>query len=456
MFLPPVGPVFLAQLLGPANHRIALRLWLLVLRRKGHGLFAVKFQSPLGAVNPRAASHEIVVQVAADIHCHAGVTVESGDHVRLVPAILVVVDSTGSHGLLRRGLQSQHGVDSGQDVHIEVAGQPFAVIRVAPPPEEALGIKGYLGRVTQEAFPVDRLRAGVRRNRIDPGTAGVVPVHPAIDGRDVAQSPALNNLPRFGKDNVAPPLAAHLHPAVVLFHRVDNLEAFLDLVRHRLFAINVLAGCAGVFHDLGVPVVHGGHNDKVDVLAVKNSTVVFGGVELLAGVLLGGNQPAVVKVGDGHHLNPGGAKRGGQVITTPNSCADGSKSEPVRRWYGPRRRHCPRRFQHRHLRCRTDRGGARSYSHEISPCHRIFCHKGLASLRKSANEIKTFGVTGKFDRNPREVKAFCSRNLRPPCASADGSPASDARSFRPCFVVYPSTARRSAAALMDCSTRPAS
>ena len=112
------------------------------------------------------------------------------------------------------------------------------------------------------------------------------------------------------ENHVAPPLAAHLHPAVVLSHCIDDLEAFLNFVRHRLFAIDILAGGAGVFHDLRVPVVHGRHNDKIDVLAVENSAVVFGSIQFLASVLLGGNQPSVVEVGNRHHFNSRGTKRG--------------------------------------------------------------------------------------------------------------------------------------------------
>jgi hypothetical protein len=55
---------------------------------------------------------------------------------------------------------------------------------------------------------------------------------------------------------------------------LDHPVALLDGVAHRFFDVDVLAGFDGVDHHLGVPVVGGGDEDGVDVLAFQQAAVV--------------------------------------------------------------------------------------------------------------------------------------------------------------------------------------
>ncbi len=64
---------------------------------------------------------------------------------------------------------------------------------------------------------------------------------------------------------------AHLADALVLFDGLHHGSAFLDAVRQRLLAIDVLSGLAR--HDRGdsVPVVGRGDDDGVDILAIEHA-----------------------------------------------------------------------------------------------------------------------------------------------------------------------------------------
>ena len=55
----------------------------------------------------------------------------------------------------------------------------------------------------------------------------------------------------------------------------------VDGVGHRLFAVDVLAGLHGVDRHLGVPVVGGGDQDDVDILAIEELPVVLGDAVLV-------------------------------------------------------------------------------------------------------------------------------------------------------------------------------
>ena len=83
-------------------------------------------------------------------------------------------------------------------------------------------------------------------------------------------------------------------------------ESVFHGVRHRLLAVNVFAGGACVFENVTVLVVHGGNQDRVNVLAVENLAVVADGldVRVLYGFLRGG-VAAVVKIADRDALNAG-------------------------------------------------------------------------------------------------------------------------------------------------------
>ena len=74
---------------------------------------------------------------------------------------------------------------------------------------------------------------------------------------------------RFGADHGADTLRADLHDASGFLRGGHHLDAVLRAVRHRLLAINVLAGIHRVHHHLLVPVVRHRRDDAVDVLVVQ-------------------------------------------------------------------------------------------------------------------------------------------------------------------------------------------
>jgi len=70
-------------------------------------------------------------------------------------------------------------------------------------------------------------------------------------------------------------------------------------VDHGFFEVDVLASFDGVDGGLFVPVVGGGDEDGVDVLAGEDLAVVAGGEEVGAPQLFGVGEAAVVAVGGG-------------------------------------------------------------------------------------------------------------------------------------------------------------
>ena len=254
---------------------------------------------------------------------------------------------------------------------VKVAWQAFAVVPETAPAEEALGVEGTLRRAAQKLVPVDRPLAGVGWDRIHPGAARVVAVDPGLDGRHLPESAARVDLPGLGEYDPAAALAAYLHDAVVLFRRARHGEAFLDRVRHGLFAIDVLAGGAGVFHDLRVPVVRRGDDHEVHVLAVENGAVVLGGRKLFPGDLLRGGQAAVIKVADRHHLRARAGKRRLQVFAPAHSCADGREPQRVARRDGGSGGAESARFEQRHLGGGARRRSPRSKTDKVAPGQRV-------------------------------------------------------------------------------------
>ena len=86
-------------------------------------------------------------------------------------------------------------MDPGEQVDEQVAGDGRAVVPVVPPAEEPDGVERALGRVAQEAVPVDRLGRGVGRDRVLPGADVRVAVVPRLDRVDLADAPLAGSAP---------------------------------------------------------------------------------------------------------------------------------------------------------------------------------------------------------------------------------------------------------------------
>ena len=233
-------------------------------------------------------------------------------------------------GALRGSVDAGDELDAGEQVHEQISAESLAVVGEAAPAEEADGIEGELGRVAEEGIPVDGLFTGVGRNGIDPGAAGRVAIPVSVDGEDFAQFAGIVNLFRFRVEHGTHALAADSDHAFMFLRGFDHGESVFDEMRHRLLAVDVFAGSAGVFEDVAVLVIHSGDEDGVDVFAVENGAVVAGSRD--AGIFhrfLRGGVTAVVEVADGDALYAGNVKRGLEMFASANAGADGGEANGV-------------------------------------------------------------------------------------------------------------------------------
>ena len=109
-----------------------------------------------------------------------------------------------------------------------------------------------------------------------------------------------------------------LHDPLVLAGGLDALAALEDIVAARLLHVHVLAGLAGPDRDQRVPVVAGGHRDRVEVLVFQGLADVLVRTWALMPLLLFdarhalGEQPAV-GIDQGHDLHPGDRRVGADI-----------------------------------------------------------------------------------------------------------------------------------------------
>jgi hypothetical protein len=69
-------------------------------------------------------------------------------------------------------------------------------------------------------------------------------------------------------------LGSHLDNATSAPDRVDNLKTLLDLMRHRLFYVHVLACVDGVDHHARMPVIGRGDNHGVEAFVIQQLAVI--------------------------------------------------------------------------------------------------------------------------------------------------------------------------------------
>ena len=87
-------------------------------------------------------------------------------------------------------------------------------------------------------------------------------------------------------EHLAALLGADLKHALGLFQHLDDLLAFVDRERQRLFAVNILAGLHRLDGDLGMPMVRCDDGDDVDVLAIEYLAVIAldGDFDIFSGI----------------------------------------------------------------------------------------------------------------------------------------------------------------------------
>ncbi len=90
-----------------------------------------------------------------------------------------------------------------------------------------------------------------------------------------ADDAGVHHLFGFEKQVEAAALRAHLHNAFGAPHGLDNPEAFLDLVRHGLFDIHVLARFHGIDDHGRVPVIGRRHHHRVERFVVEQLLIMI-------------------------------------------------------------------------------------------------------------------------------------------------------------------------------------
>src|SRR6266581_2783339 len=187
-----------------------------------------------------------------------------------------------------------------------------------------------LGCAADESIPVNRFFAGVGRDGIDPGAAGRIAVPVRVDGKNFTELARIVNLFRLGVEDGADALAADGDHAIVLVRGFHHGESVFDGVRHGLLAVTVFAGGASIFENVPVLVIHGGDENRINILAIEDRAVVAGGGN--AGILyrfLGGGVAAVVEIADSHALDAGHIERSLEVFASANAGADGGEADGV-------------------------------------------------------------------------------------------------------------------------------
>jgi hypothetical protein len=375
MVFVPFLQILVSQHGRPAVNRIAFRLGTRVLRLVGEGR-VFDDHGALGAVEADELA-ALVVQVAAQSDAAVGIVVESFDEVGELAAILEVEQASGGLGAQGGLFDAGDELDAGEQVDEEIAAEALAVVFVATPAEEANGIERDFGRVAEEGVPVDGFFAGVGRHGINPGAAGRIAVPVGVDGEDFAEFAGIVNFFGLGVEDGTDALAADGDHALIFLRGFDHGESVFDSVRHGLLAVDVFAGGAGVFKNAAMVVVHGGDEDRVDVLAIENGAIVAGGGDTgVADGFLGGGVAAVIQVTNRDALDAGNAERGFEVFASTNAGADGSEANGVAGRDGTRR-------GGKHMRLQDgfgDRGGgdsARAEVNELTTGQGILGHRIL-------------------------------------------------------------------------------
>ena len=253
-------------------------------------------------------------------------------------------------------------MDRGEEVDEQVAGDARPVVPIAAPLEEPLRVEWALRRAAEKRLPVHGLRAGVGRDRVDPGAAGRVAVVGRANHRDLPELAGLDEIPRRRVDGRADPLAADLQHAVVPLDGGDELEAFVDRVGHRLLDVDVLAGVECRDGHRLVQVVGRADDDRIEAGAGQQLARVLGNRRLAARACLRAYGPAGVRVADGDDLHAGNLLGRLDQLLRPRAGADHADGDTIAGGNGPCAARRARRYRRR-------RAGQHRVLHEIASVH---------------------------------------------------------------------------------------
>ena len=121
------------------------------------------------------------VLIAVHVHRYAGIVIERGQQVRKIAPVVEVRQAPAGISPAGHGVDPRDALDAGEQMHKQVAGDALSVFFEAAPAEESHRVERHRRRIAQKRLPIDGLRAGVRRNRIDPGSRWRIAVRVALD-----------------------------------------------------------------------------------------------------------------------------------------------------------------------------------------------------------------------------------------------------------------------------------
>ena len=225
-----------------------------------------------------------------------------------------------------------------------VGYQAAAVIVVGPPGALPAGPVGMARSRTLEHFPIQIGRRILVR--LD-GTGVSALVHQFHMGYFPEQA-ILNQLGGFLESLTPALLHAHLHHAIVLAGSLYHFLGRRNGVGDGLLNVHVLAGGACIHGNRAVPMVRGGHQHGVDVLALEDAPVVAVAVHLAAAAQLaeagdGRVEPALEHIAGVHEYAVFMPEQESEVHGAAGTAADQPKLDPVvRAQNGARNRRCSR------------------------------------------------------------------------------------------------------------------
>ena len=219
-----------------------------------------------------------------------------------VPFIVLMdvlgADAADANGELRIAGREHQRV---QAVRNKVPEQTGAIAIIFAPAMELLGAEIVTGfHWAEPAFPINIGRRGFLFDLVIPFTAGVVAAIIALGPDEGADFAALDELCDFVPAGSGATLGADLENLASPLDRVVNLEGFIQVTRHGLFAIDVFAGFERINGDPSVPRVVSGDENGIEVFAFEKFAVI--GVDISVFEfrgLLGPIATLVVKVAGG-------------------------------------------------------------------------------------------------------------------------------------------------------------
>src|SRR4029077_6026924 len=150
-----------------------------------------------------------IVLVTAQNHLELRVVVDRPLQIAKV-ALLVMVDSTRRERASRRRTHSCYVVNTGNQVHKQIAWQTRSIVFVASPRNKAPAIERPFRRVPEPSIPVNCLFIRIWGDRKHPCAAVAVAVPDRLNRVYLSQPPGIPDLLRLGVHDRTHALASNL------------------------------------------------------------------------------------------------------------------------------------------------------------------------------------------------------------------------------------------------------